>query len=1166
MIIGLLAILKAGGAYVPLDPFYASDRLRDILLDASPTIIVADAVGRRTLGDEALASLTVVDPNIEYQETLGNPHSIGLTSQHLAYIIYTSGSTGKPKGVMLEHHGAVNLVYNRPRMFKIDQNSRVLQFASVSFDTSVSEIFPALCCGAGLYLLQDDIRLDRHRLWEFLVRQSITHAHFTPTLLQDCKSMATLVSMKVLAVMGEAMPPTLPQAWKTVAPNCTIINDYGPTETTVAAVAWVCPDDFLGDVVPIGRPIPNKRIYVLDAYGTPIPLGAVGELYIGGVGVARGYLNRPELTAEMFVSDPFAEGPASRMYRTGDLVRYLPDGNLVYLGRRDHQVKIRGFRVELGEIETRLTDHPLVSEALVLAMGEGSQRRIVAYVIANPDENLRRSMQGSGCKCDEKMYTVFSSGNYHARCFKILNCSTSPFNLATSDVAQLALTLRTHLSKRFPEYMVPAAFVRLDAFPLTPNGKLDRRALPAPGKNDFARGAYEEPQGEVETALAAIWADLLHVERISRHDSFFALGGHSLLAVQMISRLHSLGHSMSVRALYDSPALCTLAESIGQQCDIVVPPNLIPACTNRITPDMLPLIDLSQADIDHIIERIPGGVANIQDIYALSPLQDGILFHRLMAEEGDTYMLFFSRAFETRELLDRYLSAVQQIVVRHDTFRTSIVWENLSVPAQVVWRDAPLEITEVELNPADGPVDQQLKQMFDAIHHRIDLTQAPLIRFATAQETDGRWILVELLHHLIADHMTSEIMDAEVHTILKGRCDTLAPAHPYRNLIAQVRLGVSQESHERFFKDMLANIDTPSLLFGLSNVHIDGSEVAELHHMLPRDLNNRLRTQARRIGVSLASLCHVAWAQVVARTSGQERAVFGTVLLGRMQACTSSDHAMGLFMNTLPFRVDVSEARVEEIVQGTHSQLAALLEHEYASLALAQRCSSVPAGVPLFNSFLNYRHSAARTGDTPEVTDMKLLEFKERTNYPIAMCVDDFGSELGLTVQLSKPVACDRVLGYMQQALESLTRALEQDPNIFVRHLEILPTEERTMLLQSWNSVRVDYPDHLCLHQLFEQQVKRTPKAAAIVYEDQVLTYAELNSRANRLAHHLIKLGVKPNSLVAICVERSPAMIIGLLAILKAGGAYVPLDPFYASDRLRDILLDASPTIIVADT
>ncbi|MCF7697206.1 AMP-binding protein, partial [Mycetohabitans sp. B2] len=310
----------------------------------------------------------------------------------------------------------------------------------------------------------------------------------------------------------------------------------------------------------------------------PVPLGAVGELYIGGAGVARGYLNRPELTAERFVPDPFSAAPDARMYKTGDLARYLPNGNLEYLGRNDQQVKIRGFRIEPSEIEARLTEHPQVRDAVVLARGEGNEKRLIAYVVAKPNENL-------------------------------------------------VSALRAHVAACLPEYMVPTAFVRLDAFPLTPNGKLDRRALPMPNEDAFAHQAYEAPQGKVETALAVIWAELLGVERVSRHDSFFALGGHSLLAVQLIERLRRRGLGLSVRALFDTPTLSALAQSVGQQRDVMVPPNVITPDTIALTPEMLPLIKLTQSDIDRIVEQVPKGVANIQDIYALSPLQDGILFH-----------------------------------------------------------------------------------------------------------------------------------------------------------------------------------------------------------------------------------------------------------------------------------------------------------------------------------------------------------------------------------------------------------------------------------------------------------------------------------------------------------------------------------------------------------
>ncbi|KAF9555652.1 hypothetical protein EC968_008796, partial [Mortierella alpina] len=920
--------------------------------------------------------------------------------------------------------------------------------------------------------------------------------------------------------MGEGVPSTLPAVLRTIAPCSSIFNGYGPTETSIAAIVWEFQNDFLGETVPIGRPLPNKRIYLLDAHGNPVPLGAVGEIYIGGVGVARGYLNLPNLSAERFTPDPFSGGLNSRMYKTGDLGRYLPDGNLVHLGRNDHQVKIRGLRIELGEIETQLTAHPLIFKAVVVTLGEGGSKRLIAYVIFKETEG------------------------------------SEPQSMAS---------LRSYLAARLPEYMVPAAFVRMSVFPLTPNGKLDRRALPAPGKDDYARQAYEAPQGEVEIALASIWSDLLEVERVSRHDSFFALGGHSLLAIQMISRLHQLGHSISVRSLFESTSLATLAQAIGHHQDIVIPCNLITPSTARITPEMLPLIDLRQPDIDRIVEHIPGGVANIQDIYTLSPLQDGILFHHLMSRNGDPYLIFVSMSFDTRVSLDRYLEVIQKIVDRHDILRTAFVLKDLSVPAQVVCRDTALSITELELDAAAGTVTEQLKRMFDPRSYRMDLTQAPLLRFVVAQEADGSWVLVELLHHLIGDHSTRETMQQEIQAFFRGEGDALPPAQPYRNLIAQARLGVGQEEHEKFFTDMLGDIDTPSLPFGIADIHGNETQVSESGRMLPQDLNDRLRLQAKRLGVSVACLCHVAWALVIARSSGQERVVFGTVLFGRLQAAANSDRAMGLFINTLPIRVDLDRVGVEESVRVTHSRLAALLEHEHASLALAQLCSGVGAGLPLYGSLLNYRHNAT-TSKGEEIADgMKVLEFHERSNYPLCLSVEDDGVSLGVTTQVVKPLDGDRVYGYMQEALASLAEALEGSPDMIVSRLEVLPKEERELLLKDWNSAEETYPDHLCLQHLFELQVERTPGAVAVVHQDESLSYAELNNRANSLAHQLIALGVQPDSLVAICVQRSPEMIIGIIAILKAGGAYVPLDPSHASDRLLDILREASPVCLVAD-
>ncbi|WP_099115050.1 non-ribosomal peptide synthetase, partial [Xenorhabdus miraniensis] len=1123
MVIGLLAVLKTGGAYVPLDPAYPGERLAYNLRDAAPAIVLADNIGRTALGEQALAERKVLDPNTRFDRPDNNPQIPVLTSRHLACVIYTSGSTGTPKGVMVEHRGLVNLIQEKITQFAICADSRVLQFASLGFDASVWEIMMSLCSGATLDIPADSVRQNPIYLWHYLEAQAITHACLTPALLHDGADIPALTVKPTLILGGEALNTALLRA---LCGRVTLFNAYGPTEITVCATTWYCPSDYTDTAVPIGRPTANTQVYLLDAHCQPVPLGAVGELYIGGVGVTRGYLNRPELTAERFLIDPFSDTPDARLYRTGDLARYRPDGNLEFLGRNDQQVKIRGFRIEPGEIEARLAEHPVVRESVVLAQGEGQDKRLVAYLVTET-------------KVTETKAADTDEG--------------------------LANSLRAHLSVLLPDYMVPAAFVRLDAFPLTPNGKLDRRALPSPDSKAFARQTYAAPQGETEMALAAIWSELLGIEQISRHDSFFALGGHSLLAVRMIERLRQQGVALTARDLFRSPVLSDLAQTLGRHQAVEVPPNAITPETQHLTPEMLPLVDLTQADIDLIVRQVPGGVANIQDIYALSPLQDGILFHHLLAREGDPYLLADQMAFADRSLLDRYLVAIQRVVDRHDILRTAFIWQGVSVPVQVVWRHAPLSVTELTLDPADGPVSRQLDERFNINQYRLDLSDAPLLRFVVAQEADGRWIVLQLQHHLIGDHETLEVMHREVLACLTGQEESLPVPVPFRNLVAQVRLGVSQEAYTRFFTEMLAEVEEPTLPFGLAEVYHDGAQETESYRLLPPELNDRLRNQARQQGVSLAALCHLAWAQVLSRTSGQEKVVFGTVLFGRMTGGEGTEGGMGLFINTLPLRLDMDDTPVRDSVQAAHRRLAGLLAHEHASLALAQQCSGVERGTPLFSALLNYRHNSPSDPLDNTLDGFEFLEVQERTNYPFGLSVEDGGETLGLTANVVQPFDPERICGYMQQALESLADALEHTPEMPVRALEILPEAERTLLLNIWNGTKTAYPESLCIHQLFEQQAQKTPETTALEYQGQRLSYAELNTRANRLAHQLIESGVEPEQRVAICVTRSPAMVVSLLAVLKAGGAYVPLDITYPTERLAYILSDSAPSVILAD-
>jgi amino acid adenylation domain-containing protein len=973
--------------------------------------------------------------------------------------------------------------------------------------------------------------MDPAYLVETIRRNKITMVDFVPPMLQaflEHADAAECSSLVHVICGGEAISAKLARWCRERLPHTSLHNSYGPTETTVDAAEWTCPAEISGASVPIGRPIANTRIYILDAHGEPAPVGVAGELYIGGASVARGYLNRPELTAERFLKDPFISESAARMYKTGDLGRWLADGNIEFLGRNDSQVKIRGFRIELGEIEARLAEHPAIREAVVLAReDQPGETRLAAYYVP-----------------------------------------------VTEDEDELGVdALREHLSKALPEYMVPAAYMRLEALPLTPNGKLDRKALPAPDDDAYSVRGYEEPQGEIETLLARIWVEVLKLDRVGRHDNFFHLGGHSLLAVTLIERMRRSGVQADVRTLFATPTLAELAAAVaGTEPQVQIPPNMIPAGCTVVMPEMLPLVALSAEQIDRIVSQVPGGAGNVQDIYPLAPLQEGILFHHLMAQQGDPYLLSSLVGFDNRERLDVFLKAMQAVVDRHDILRTAIFWEGLPEPVQVVLRKAILSIEEVLLDADAADAAEQLYAQFDPRRSRIDLHQAPLLRVFTAYDSrHNRWLLLTLQHHLAGDHTAADVLQEEIQAHLLGRQEQLPAPLPFRNFVAQARLGISREEHEAFFRKMLGDVDEPTAPFGLLEVRGDGTGIAEAPMEVDASLSSRMREHARRLGVSVASLCHLAWALVLARITGREDVVFGTMLFGRMQSGEGADRVMGLFINLLPLRIQIGGQTALDSVRRTQILLAELLRHEHASLALAQRCSAVQAPAPLFSAPLNYRHVAGAVFPPFEEAQQALqgiewIRSEERTNYPFGISVDDLGDGFRLVAQVDVSIDPTRVCAFMHTALASLITALDQAPERPLRSLDVLPAEERQQVLYGWNNTATEYPSDRCLHQLFEEQVERAPEGTALVFEDRELSYEELNRQSNRLAHHLRELGIQPDDRVAICVERGFDMIVSLLAVLKAGGAYVPLDPAYPAERLRFMLDDSGPVALLTQT
>ncbi|WP_236446321.1 non-ribosomal peptide synthetase, partial [Pseudomonas syringae] len=1013
MVVALLGILKAGGAYVPIDPDLPSARQTYMLSDSAPRAVLTSHELLADLPDLGVPALVLDgrdDSALLKKQPTGNPDAKALDLQpnHLAYVLYTSGSTGTPKGVMNEHLGVVNRLLWARDAYQVNSQDRVLQKTPFGFDVSVWEFFLPLLTGAELVMARPGGHQDPDYLAQVMSDAGITLLHFVPSMLDvflEHRSTRDFPQLRRVLCSGEALPRALQRRFEQHLKGVELHNLYGPTEAAIDVTAWECRPTDPGDSVPIGRPIANIQMHVLDALGQLQPLGVAGELHIGGIGVARGYLNQPDLSAERFIADPFSEDRQARLYKTGDVGRWLANGALEYLGRNDFQVKIRGLRIEIGEIEAALAKHPAVHEAVVTAREDiPGDKRLVAY------------------------YT--QSAEHTAVDLEIL---------------------RSHLQQQLPEYMVPAIYVLLEAMPLTSNGKLDRKALPAPDGDALISRGYEAPQGEVETLLASIWADVLKVEQVGRHDHFFELGGHSLLAVKLIERMRQVGLSADVHVLFGQPTVAALAAAAGGGSEVVVPTNLIPEHCDRITPQMLPLINLSQAQIDHVVKDMPGGVANVQDIYPLAPLQAGILYHHISAEQGDPYTLKALFALSDRARLDDFSGALQGVINRHDILRTAVLWEDLDEPVQVVLRQAELHVTELFLDPADGPVDEQLHQRFDRRHYRLDVRTAPLMRIVFSHDpVNDRWLAMLLCHHLVSDATSLSVILQEIQAHLLGQGNALGEAVPYRNYVAQARLGVSEAQHEAFFRDMLGDIDEPTLPFGLQDVQDRGRNLEEASVTLAAELNLRLRAQARQAGVSVASLMHLAWARVLGNVSACEQVVFGTVLLGRMQAGDGADRALGMFINTLPLRVDIGATTVAEGLKATHERLTALLGHEHAPLVLAQRCSGVAAPTPLFSALLNYRHSVVSDVSAEAASAWGGIESfgtEDHTNYPLTLNVDDLGDAFTLTIQAVQQISATRIGEYMQVALRNLVDALEHTPQAALNSLSILPDDERELLL-----------------------------------------------------------------------------------------------------------------------
>jgi len=1112
----VLAVLKAGGAYVPLDPNYPEERLAQMLSDARPSVVLTDAASAdalRAAMTRAGRTATTIDVGVECEtwssqssENLSSDDA-GLTPQHLAYVIYTSGSTGTPKGVMIEHGGLTHLLQAQTATFDVDADARVLQFASFSFDACVFEWVMAfghgacLCLGApGMPPIGDALvaAIDAHR---------ITHATIPPVALSTLPHDAALPSLRVLISAGEALPPVLMRRWSR---GRRMFNAYGPTETTVWCTVHACDPDAEDASVPIGCAIPGATAYALDEHRRPVADGELGELYVGGAGLARGYLHRPELTAERFV-DQARDG--ERLYRTGDVVRRRPDGALEYHGRNDSQVKIRGFRIELGEIESALTRLNGIEEAAVVARDDDSgPPRLIAYVLATADRDVT------------------------------------------------AQTLRATLAGRLPDYMVPAAYVRMTAWPQTPNGKLDRRALPAPRPEDFASAAYVEPEGDTETALAAIWCELLAIERVGRDDRFLDLGGNSLKTIQLATRIRAcFGREMPVDALFKAPSLRTMAAAIDAQ----------PTHAG---------LDVDAGAFDAWNDAAPDALAD--------PVRDPVSYQQhglwLLEQVTKTSLAYNAqnviriRGEIDPELLQR---AVDCVIERHEIFRTTFHDDGSGQQYQRVHPSAPGVLQTQALS--DDADEAALQATIDAhVAYRFDLTRLPLVRLTLIRRGPADYVLIHVEQHYVHDGWSAnlfmrEMLDAYA-AYARGETPALPPVPAqYRDYARWQRSEGAKARYAKHLAFWTAQVaDVPhTLALPTDRPRPDEPSYAgtQLRCELPPEMASALRRFCAAEGFTLYAAMHAVYQIVLRAAGGTDTFLIGSAVANRRSR--KSEGMLGMFVNMIPIRADVSgNPSYRELLDRTTATLSASYEHEelpFEWLVRAVRPERTTGHNPLFQTAFS-----AHNSDLPNLRrsgfELSMFEaYSNRTSkFDFDVVMLPRGQAHADSVTLLWNFATDLFeTATIERLRDAYLRVLAQclaDPDRRLQTIETMAPDDRARLLEGGYR-EAPFDTAYCLHHAFEAHADRAPDAHALATRDATVNYGALNADANRLARHLRGCGVGPDALVAICMQRTPALFEAVLAVLKAGGAYVPLDPNYPEERLAQMLSDARPSVVLTD-
>ncbi|BFH13822.1 hypothetical protein J6TS7_53130 [Paenibacillus dendritiformis] len=1097
MIVGMLAILKAGGAYVPIDPEYPEERIGYMLEDSGAKLLLTQSHLQKCESFDG--KRLMLDDERMYSEA-GSNLEPGAGPDHLAYVIYTSGTTGKPKGVMVEHRGLCNLKPLFEDTLHIGEQDNVVQFASLSFDASCWEIFKALFNGATLYIPAKETILDPRLFEDYMRRHRITAALLPPAYAASLTP-GNLPGLKTLITGGSASSVDLVQQWQD---RVLYVNAYGPTEDSIVTTIWpattgapagnavaaegnvVAPAGNVvapaGKLVPIGRPIPNHRVYIVGANDQLLPVGIAGELCISGAGVARGYLNRPELTAEKFVDNPFE--PGGRMYRTGDLAKWLPDGTIAYLGRIDHQVKIRGYRIELGEVEAQLLKTASVREAVAIAREDGDgQPYLCAYIVADKE---------------------LTSGD-----------------------------LRSALSQALPGYMVPSCFVQLEHMPLTPNGKIDRKALPAPDGSMQTGADYVAPRTAVEAELAQTWQEVLGIPRIGVKDNFFDIGGHSLRATTLVAKLHKeMGIEMPLREVFQYPTIEQMAEAITGKEHHAVYRSIPIAEESACYP-------LSSAQ---------------KRLYILSQLEGGELSYNMPG------VLEMEGALD-RERLEE---AFRQLIRRHETLRTG--FELVGGEAvQRVHRDVEFAVEHVRVKEAEA--NAHLREFM----RPFDLRQPPLLRARLLELQPDRHLLLFDMHHIISDGASMGVFLREFAQLYEGA--ELPPLRiQYKDYAAWQQGEMQRErisKQEAYWLEVFSgDIPVLDLPADYARPLVRSFTGNTFHFIIDEQRSEKLRQLALQTGTTLYMVLLAAYTTLLSKYSGQEDIIVGTPVAGRTHA--ELEPILGMFVNTLAMRnAPAGEKTFQEYLQEVKEHTLRAYENQdypFEELVSKLDVSRDVSRNPLFDTMFVLQNTeqseVSLEGLTCKLYPNEHNVAKFDLTFSLTEGAEGIAGSIEYACSLYKEETIERMAAHFQQVLDIIL----SDPQRKLSSIEIISPEEKAQILETFNDTAADYPRGKTIHQLVEEQAERTPDRTAVVYEGSQLTYRELNTKANRLARTLRAEGVRPDQPVGLLAERSLEMIVGMLAILKAGGAYVPIDPEYPEERIGYMLEDSGAKLLLTQS